>query len=213
MIDEQTKRRGTFWREFPILLAVAVVVAVVVRAFVMQTFFIPSESMQNTLDINDRVLVNKLVYDFRSPNRGEVVVFKAPDTWRTDPSEEDFIKRVIGVGGDHIVCCDVQNRITVNGKALDETYIYRNEAGQADRPSEDAFDITVPAGRLWVMGDHRSHSGDSRQEYVRTHDVTDATISEKAVVGRAFVVFWPFGRATWLTVPKTFDGIPSAKKE
>ena len=125
MIDEETtptpKARSSFWRELPILLGVAIVVAILVRAFVLQTFFIPSESMENTLLINDRVLVNKLVYDFRDPHRGEVIVFTSPEDWRTNPDEKDFIKRVIGTPGDHVVCCDQLGRITVNGKALDET--------------------------------------------------------------------------------------------
>ena len=181
MIDEQTSRRGTFWRELPILLAVAVVVAVVVRAFVLQTFYIPSESMEHTLNINDRVLVNKLVYDFRSPHRGEVVVFTAPDSWRNDPSEVDFIKRVIGVGGDHVMCCDSKHRLEVNGHGLDEPYLYQDADGTSDQPSAEPFDITVPPGRLWVMG-------------------------------RAFVVFWPVGRATWLTIPGTFAKVPDPPK-
>src|SRR6266542_3942103 len=139
VIDEQpatapTGQRGNaFWRELPILLAIAVVVAVVVRAFVLQTFYIPSESMQNTLQINDRVLVNKLVYDFRSPHRGEVVV-----------------------------CCDTQHRIVVNGHALDEPYIFRDDDGVFDPASDEEFDITVPDGRLWVMGDHRLAPADWR---------------------------------------------------
>jgi signal peptidase I len=208
VIDEQTKKPNTFWRELPVLLGVAIIVAVVVRAFVLQTFYIPSESMENTLLIKDRVLVNKLVYDFRSPHRGEVIVFEAPDSWRNDPSEEDFIKRVIAVGGDHIVCCDDKQRITVNGHALDESYIYANADGLQDLPSEEQFDVTVPKDRLWVMGDHRSRSGDSRYNFIRTKDPNQATISEDAVIGRAFVVFWPFNRAKWLTVPDTFDKVP-----
>jgi signal peptidase I len=212
VIDEQTNRRSTFWRELPILLGVAVVVAVVVRAFVLQTFYIPSESMEHTLNINDRVLVNKLVYDFRSPHRGEIVVFTAPESWRSDPTEQDFIKRVIGVGGDHVVCCDSQHRIMVNGKALDESYLYQGANGQADQASEDLFDITVPHGRLWVMGDHRAHSGDSRERYMRDgRNVETATIAEKALVGRACVVFWPPSRMKWLSVPKTFAGVPEPK--
>ena len=114
----------------------AIVVAVLVRAFVLQTFFIPSESMEHTLNINDRVLVNKLVYDFRDPRRGEIIVFNAPADWRTDPTEEDFIKRVIGVGGDHVVCCDAQRRLMVNGDALDEPYLYQDDA--AGRPGRGA---------------------------------------------------------------------------
>ncbi len=208
MIDEQTKKPNTFWRELPILLVVAIVVAIVVRAFVLQTFYIPSESMENTLKIKDRVLVNKLVYDFRSPHRGEIIVFKAPTEWRSNPDEEDFIKRVIGVGGDHIVCCDPQHRLVVNDHSLDEPYLYADDDGIADLPSDEQFDITVPKDRLWVMGDHRSHSGDSRYNYLRFKNVEQGTIPESSVVGRAFVVFWPFSRATWLSVPDTFDKVP-----
>jgi len=210
VIDEQEKtgRRSTFWRELPILLGVAVVVAIVVRAFVLQTFYIPSESMEHTLDINDRVLVNKLVYDFRSPHRGEIIVFTAPDSWRNDPAEIDFIKRVIGVAGDHVVCCDPRHRILVNGHLLDEPYLYQDADGTADSASDEPFDITVPSGRLWVMGDHRSHSGDSREQLMRTKDVGQSTIPVTAVVGRAFVVFWPVSRGKWLTVPGTFAKVP-----
>jgi len=214
VIDEQepqqqaTPRKSTFWRELPILLGVAIVVAILVRAFVLQTFWIPSESMQHTLNINDRVLVNKLVYDFRDPRRGEIIVFNSPPDWRGDPSETDFIKRVIGVGGDHVVCCDAQHRIEVNGKPLVESYLDGDD-GPNLAASPDAFDITVPKGRLWVMGDNRYHSGDSREQYLRFHgDITRSTISVNAVVGRAFVIFWPFNRASWLSVPGTYDHVP-----
>ncbi|HET6212740.1 MAG TPA: signal peptidase I [Micromonosporaceae bacterium] len=212
MIDEQTRKRSSFWRELPILLGVAIVVAVLVRAFVLQTFYIPSESMENTLEINDRVLVNKLVYDFRDPHRGEVVVFEAPRSWRSNPAEEDFIKRVIGVAGDHIKCCDADRKLIVNGQSLDEPYLYSDGNGTSDVASEDDFEITVPQGRLWVMGDHRSHSGDSREQYRASHDVVASTIPVDAVVGRAFVVFWPLGRAGWLSVPDSFSRVPDPPK-
>jgi signal peptidase I len=209
VIDEQTdKPRSSFWKELPILLGVAILVAVLVRAFVLQTFFIPSPSMENTLKIDDRVLVNKLVYDFRSPHRGEVIVFKAPTEWSGNPDGEDFIKRVIGIPGDHVACCDPEERLMINGKSLDEPYIFSLD-GVRDKPADQEFDITVPKGRLWVMGDHRSASGDSLEHWQQSgQNITEATIPEDDVVGRAFTVFWPVNRATWLTVPDQFDGIP-----
>ena len=147
MIDEQTeKRRGSFWRELPILLGVAILVAVLVRAFVLQTFYIPSPSMEHTLNVWDRVLVNKLVYDFREPRRGEIIVFKAPTDWQSGTEGEDFIKRIIGVGGDHVVCCDDQQRLMINGHSLDEPYIYTDADGTQDPAADEQFDITVPAG-------------------------------------------------------------------
>lgn len=213
MIDEQTnKRANSFWRELPILVVVAFVVALLVRVFVLQTFFIPSESMEHTLDINDRVLVNKVIYDLRTPHRGEIIVFKSPTSWRSDPAEVDFIKRVIAVGGDHVVCCDQKHRLVINGRAIDEPYLFKDTDGTADLPSDEPFDVTVPKDRLWVMGDHRSHSGDSREQFLRTRDTNAATISVSSVVGRAFVVFWPFKRWSWLTVPGTFDHVPDRPK-
>lgn len=211
MIDEQTdKPRHSFWKELPILLGVAILVAVLVRAFVLQTFFIPSPSMENTLKIDDRVLVNKLVYHTRSPQRGEVIVFKAPLEWSGNPAGEDFIKRVIGVGGDRVVCCDEQDRLVINGTPLDEPYIFSVD-GQRDKPADQEFDVQVPEGRLGVMGDHRSASGDSLEHYQQSgQNIQSATIPEDDVVGRAFTIFWPFDRATLLTVPEEFDAIPTS---
>ncbi|MBX6751613.1 MAG: signal peptidase I [Micromonosporaceae bacterium] len=206
--SDKPRSRAAFFKELVILVGVAVLVAFLVRTFLVETFWIPSGSMEHTLDINDRVLVNKLVYDFRDPHRGEIVVFEAPASWRSSMADKEFIKRVIGIGGDRVVCCDSLGRITVNGVPLNETYLHRDESGVADPPSRDEFDIVVPPGRLWVMGDHRSESGDSRQNYVNTHDVVQATIPVDSVVGRAFVLFWPLGRWTWLTVPETFDSVP-----
>jgi signal peptidase I len=214
VIDEQTdkpKPRSSFWRELPILLGVAILVAVLVRAFVVQTFYIPSPSMENTLKINDRVLVNKLVYDFRSPHRGEIIVFKAPTEWSGNPNGEDFIKRVIGVPGDRVVCCDAQQRLVINGHSLDEPYVY-SANGVRDPAADQAFDITVPPGRLWVMGDHRSASGDSLQHWQQTQNIDLATIPQTSVVGRAFTIFWPIDRATWLSVPNPFNGVPNPQR-
>jgi signal peptidase I len=216
VIDESesssTRRKGSFWRELPMLLIVAIVVAVVVRAFVLQTFYIPSESMERTLLINDRVLVNKLIYNFRSPHRGEIIVFEAPANRRSTTADEDFIKRVIGIPGDHIVCCDDRQRLIINNHPIDEPYIYSTDDGAVDLASEQPFDVVVPKGRFWMMGDHRSHSSDSRERYIREGDITAATIPEDAIVGRAFVIFWPVGRATWLSVPKTLEKVPGPGK-
>jgi signal peptidase I len=206
---EPPKSRAAFWKELVVLVGIAVLVAFLVRTFLVETFYIPSVSMENTLLVNDRVLVNKVVYHFRDPHRGEIVVFEAPESWRAVISDKEFIKRVIGIPGDHVVCCDDLGRITVNDAPLEETYIFRDPLGVPDPPSRDEFDIVVPDGRLWVMGDHRSQSGDSRQNFINTGDVQQATIPVDSVVGRAFVLFWPLNRATWLTVPDTFEHVPS----
>jgi signal peptidase I len=205
------RKRGSsssFWKELPILLGAAVVVALLVRTFVLQTFYVPSESMEHTLNINDRVLVNKLVYDFRDPSRGEVIVFTSPLDWRTAENEKDFVKRVIGVPGDHVACCDSEGRLEINDVSIDEPYLDQ-DFGSGTAASPTKFDITVPAGRLWVMGDNRVESADSRFHYAQQDNITEATIPVSSVIGRAFVLFWPPSRATWLSVPKAFASVPN----
>ena len=203
MIDEQTeKRRGSFWRELPILLGVAILVAVLVRAFVLQTFYIPSPSMEHTLDIYDRVLVNKLVYDFRSPHRGEIVVFEAPADWRSNPDGEDFIKRVIGVGGD-TVSCKGSGPLRVNGKALNDTsFVYAGNTPCSVDDQGGQFTVKVPKGYIWVMGDHRQNSRDSRYNQSDKHN---GMVPVSKVVGRAIVIAWPITRWDTLPIPDTFD--------
>lgn len=188
-------------------MGVAAVVAIVVRAFLLQTFWIPSGSMENTLEINDRVVANKIVYNLRDPERGEIVVFQPPAQWRSAAGEA-FIKRIIGVGGDTIVCCDEQDRLVINGLPLDEPYLYQND-GVVDAAADTEFEVVVPEGRLWVMGDHRSWSGDSLDQYrAADGDLMVATISEDDLIGRAFVRFWPVGRAALLPVPEEYDAVP-----
>jgi signal peptidase I len=221
--QEQPKSGSSFLRELPILIAVALVLALLIKAFLVQAFYIPSESMEDTLHVKDRVLVNKLVYHTRSIHRGEIVVFNGKDTsfepevstttpsnpiakfFRSigtavgiaPPGEKDFIKRVIGVGGDHVVCCDATGHVTVNGVALNETYIKPGV-----KPSETTFDVTVPKGHLWVMGDNRSNSQDSR---AHISDADHGFIPTHKVIGRAFIKVWPVSHFGVLHVPKTFQ--------
>jgi signal peptidase I len=212
------------WREIPILICVALVLALGIKTFLVQAFFIPSPSMENTLLPGDKVLVNKFSPWFGSkPQRGQVVVFQDPGGWLPDtptpqstnvlvrgvddaftfvgllPSQDqhDLIKRVIAVGGDEVRCCDSAGRITVNGTALSESqYLYPGSA-----PSTILFDVRVPAGRIWVMGDNRGDSADSRYHM---DNGFDGTVPVSDVVGHAFVLIWPPSRAGGLGVPATF---------
>ena len=177
--------------------------------------------MENTLEIGDKVLVNKMVYDFRAIHRGDIVVFNGDGSWDpgTVPTSgnifEQFgngfasmfgfghpgdilIKRVIGLPGDHVACCDAQGRVTVNGVALNEqSYLYPGAS-----PSQLRFNVVVPPGRLWVMGDNRTYSDDSREHQ---GDPGGGTIPESAVIGRAFVIIWPVSRWGFLPIPATFE--------
>ncbi len=215
------RRKRSFWREFPILVVIALLLAVVIKTYAIQAFFIPSGSMENTLEINDRVLVNKLVYDVRGIHRGDIVVFNGDGSWDpgTAPRDTNFvvkfaqgfasmfgfghpgdilIKRVIGLPGDKVACCDAQGRVTVNSVPLTEqSYLYPGDA-----PSEIRFNIVVPPGRLWVMGDHRLISDDSRNHLGQPGG---GTIPENAVIGRAFVIIWPISRWRILPIPATFE--------
>jgi signal peptidase I len=229
---QQQRRRWSAWQELPILIVVALAIALVIKSFVVQPFFIPSSSMEDTLLIGDKVLVNKLVYHFRGIDRGDIIVFNGIGSWNppapiSHPSSDpivraydvtlrplfssiaglfgtpadqgtDYVKRVIGLPGDHVACCNAQGLVTVNGVPLHESsYLYPGAA-----PSQIRFSITVPSGRLWVMGDNRIVSDDSR---MRQGDPGFGTIPDNEVIGRAFVIVWPPSRWRTLPIPSTFD--------
>ncbi|WP_093802767.1 signal peptidase I [Streptomyces sp. Wb2n-11] len=216
------KEQRPFWRELPLLVVIALLLALFIKTFLVQAFSIPSESMQNTLQKGDRVLVDKLTPWFGSESeRGEVVVFHDPGDWlKNEPApqpsavqkalgfvglmpsaeEKALIKRVVGVGDDTVEC-EGAGSLKVNGKALDEPYVFPgNTACSADPDGQ--FDVTVPSGHLWVTGDHRQASGDSR--YHR-HEPGAGMVPVDDVVGRAVVVAWPVGRLDNLPVPATLD--------
>lgn len=244
--DEQeehvTRGRWSFLTEMVVLFAVALTIALLIKTFVVQPFYIPSGSMENTLLVGDKVLVNKLVYHLRPIDRGDIVVFNGEGSWDpptapnatqrnpvvrvyddtigallhsiaglfgTSPGQTDYIKRVIALPGDHVVCCTARGQITVNGVPLSEqSYVFPGA-----KPSQYPFNVIIPPGRLWVMGDNREESADSR-----LHDCTysdpdricysfdrDGTIPESKVIGRAFMIVWPPSRLRILPIPSTFE--------
>jgi signal peptidase I len=216
---QKKKKKKSFGRELLTIVVAAAVLTLLVKAFVVQVYRIPSGSMENTLQVGDRVLVNKVVYHFRGIARGDVIVFSGQDSWGPDappPSSDPvvrifddvlsgiglqdnqtyYIKRVIGLPGDHVACC-TDGKVTVNGVPLSEgSYVY-----PGNPPSSVKFSEVVPAGHLWVMGDHRSDSEDSRYN---TGDAGGGAIPENQVVGRAFLIIWPPSQIRDLPIPSTF---------
>jgi signal peptidase I len=219
----QANQPRSFWKELPILIGIALVLALLIKTFLVQAFSIPSDSMQNTLQQGDRVLVDKLTPWFGSePERGEVVVFHDPDNWLAgeptpDPNllqqalswiglmpsaeEKDLIKRVVGVGGDTIECKGT-GPLKVNGMALNEPYVYPGNTPCSQDDQGGQFKVKVPEGHIWVMGDHRQNSRDSRYNQA---DENHGMVPVDKVVGRAVVIAWPVNRWTNLPVPDTFD--------
>ncbi len=215
-------RKGSFFRELPILVALAIIVSLFIKSFLVQFFFIPSGSMENTLQINDRVAVNRIPFLHDNIERGDVIVFRDPAGWLADPDESSgnrvigaikdglvlvgivpnpakqyLVKRVIGVAGDQVIAKD--KVLTINGQKTQEPYIF---AGNT--PSDTDFNVTVPAGKVWVMGDHRGASGDSR---VHQDDINNGMVPVEKITGQAFAVIWPLNR---LGVISSHD--PLAKK-
>ncbi|MBT1675240.1 signal peptidase I [Curtobacterium aurantiacum] len=198
--ETEPKRGGLrFLRDLVIIVVVALLASFLVKAYLVRSFYIPSASMQNTLLIGDRVLVNELVPGVVPLQRGDVVVFEDPGGWLGMGQGDDLIKRVIGLPGDTVSCCDAQGRLSVNGHAVDEPYVV-HEPG-SDRVAAEDFEVTVPKGRIWVMGDNRYDSADSR---------VHGTVPVDDVVGRAFVTTWPISRWTVLSrYGDEWDRVPS----
>ena len=209
------RNKGSLLKELPILVVVALVVSLVIKSFLVQFFYIPSGSMENTLQIKDRVAVNKLPFLSKNIERGDVVVFRDPDNWLPEiidystnqyvakaksalvavgvlpnPAKQYLVKRVIGVGGDRVICCTKDGNLLVNDVEIIEPYIF---AG--NKPSEMKFDVTVPKGKLWVMGDHRGASADSRYHQ---EDINNGFVPESKVTGRVVGVIWPFKNITYI---------------
>lgn len=220
-------RFGALIKEIAMVAVIALVVSFLIKTFLVQAFWIPSGSMENTLQVGDRVLVSKIQAGPADIDRGDVIVFEDPNEWLPAITPVDrgpflngavdvmefvglaptgegnhLIKRVIGFSGDHVVCCDADGRITVNDQPLDEAYLYPGDA-----PSTIEFDITVPQDSLWVMGDHRSNSADSRVHDDGTGAVGSVPMDN--VVGQAFVLVWPLNHLDWLSPPDTLSQIPA----
>lgn len=214
-------------RDVVVIFVVAVLVSFLIKTYVARSFYIPSGSMENTLQINDRIIVNELQPAVFPLQRGDVVVFKDPGGWLPAPapdqsnpvqkaigsvldfvglgasdSDQHLVKRLIGLPGDRITCCNALGQMSVNGVPLKEPYVLL-PAGQ-EAVSAKPFDVTVPEGSVWVMGDNRYNSADSRYHM---DDPGKGFIPLSDVVGRAFVVSWPVSHWSWLSnYPETFRG-------
>ncbi|MGH3864630.1 MAG: signal peptidase I [Pseudonocardiaceae bacterium] len=210
------RKKGSFWRELPILVLTALVLTFLIQTFLARVYVIPSASMEPTLHgcpgcANDRVLVDKLTYRFRDPRPGDVVVFRGTDSWDSElpsqrssnvlvrglqqagsliglapPDERDFVKRVIAVGGQTVQCCDKQNRVIVDGIALTEPYAFIGH-----EPQDEFGPVTVPHGNLWMMGDNRNNSADSRRHVA---DQRSGTVPVSNVIGTARLIVLPLSR-------------------
>ncbi|MGM0929108.1 MAG: signal peptidase I [Actinomycetota bacterium] len=212
-------------KEIATIVAVAVVLSFLIKTFLFRAFFIPSTSMEETLEVDDRIFVNLLVPQPFELTRGDVVVFQDDLSWlppngkhdagnwfqqfltfvglMPDASQQHLVKRVIGLGGDQVVCCDVDGRISVNGEPLDEDPYLAPGSDNTRTP----FDVTVPEGKIWVMGDNRNHSADSREHQ---DEASNGFVAVESVEGKASVIAWPLDRLGFLgNYPEVFDGVPA----
>ncbi|WP_261164164.1 signal peptidase I [Microbacterium sp. Marseille-Q6965] len=230
----RTRRRGfvLFARDILVIVVIAVVVSFLVKTFVVRSFYIPSASMEDTLLINDRILVDELTPNWNGYERGEIVVFADPGGWLDTPppperspleegvdwfltlvgisasdSEDHLVKRVVGLPGDHVVCCNAMGQITVNGQAVDELSYLKLPAGDT-QASNDPFDVTVPEGSIWVMGDNRDQSADSRANRDKPGD---GFVPLDNVVGRVFLRTWPMDRIGTIEGTKAFTSVPDGE--
>lgn len=219
----EREKKGSFWKELPILIVVALVLTFLIQTFLARVYIIPSGSMERTLHgctgcTGDRILVDKVIYDFRDPKPGDVVVFRGPDGWARSefqvnssdnavvhwlkgfgaaiglgpPQEYDLVKRVIAVGGETISCCNDQHRVVVDGKPLDEPYIYwMPGTGGPKAPNQEFAPVKVPKNTIFVMGDSRNNSYDSR---FQNGGGVNGVVPLDNVIGKARTIIWPPGR-------------------
>ena len=238
---KKAKKQLPLWQETILLLGLALVLAIVLKAFFIQAFYIPSESMEPGLVENDRILVEKPSYWGDGPQRGDVVVFKDPGGWLSPadsagptnplaqvmvkiglyPEGGHLVKRVIGVEGDTVSCCDKQGRISVNGEPLEEaSYVKKSPGMTCNGPMVNDCARPwkagpIPEGRIFVMGDNRARSADASAHLCDATMETDCTnagafVPTDLVVGRVFVLLWPWERFDWVTRPETFADVPDA---
>ncbi|BBE23030.1 hypothetical protein MN0502_19130 [Arthrobacter sp. MN05-02] len=213
---------GAWLKEIATIVVIALVLSFLIKTFLFRAFFIPSGSMEETLEIDDRIFVNQLVPQPFDLQRGDIVVFRDTEDWlppqaavqvswlkealifiglAPDESQQHLVKRVIGLPGDHVVCCDAEGRLTVNGEPLDEPYLFPGAS-----PSDLPFDVVVPEGKVWVMGDHRNASADSRANRDKPGE---GFVEIENIEGKAAVIAWPLTRIGFLgNHPDVFGGVP-----
>jgi signal peptidase I len=227
--ERRRKSRGIklFIRDIILIFLAAIIISVGIKTFLIRSFYIPSSSMESTLQVQDRIIVNQLIPNLFDVERGDIVVFKDPGGWLNPVPQEEraplveavdwmlsaiglsapdsndhLIKRVIGLPGDEVACCNAFGQLSVNGVPIDEPYLKLPE--KVTKVSKDDFAVTVPENSLWVMGDNRYNSCDSR---CNTSGPTKGFVPLDHVVGRAFMVSWPSQNWTWLdNYPQAFAG-------